>query len=362
VVSVREKEKGSGIWWIFVCHKGKRTARKIGKKPLAEEAARIIGEGLEKGEMIPDFQDIPLFKDYIRGWTDAEGKKHEGWMNDAGMMLKESTRESYRLIAEARLVPAFGNVRTDEITPRMIHNFMLSLFKEGLRSPTVRNIRNCLSAVFRDAFQEGCTESNPVKGIRISAPADEVPSREPDPFSYTERNYFEDVIREHFPVYYAFVVCGFRTGLRIGEIIALQWDDLDFKERLITVRRNITRGKITVPKSRAGKRQVRMTAFLCEVLEKQERSSVWVFPNKKGSFVSYSNFIQRVWNRAMKMSALRRRTPHDMRHTYATMRLAKGDPPAEVAKEMGHSRQELTYRIYYKWIPKDSLSCIDDLD
>jgi integrase len=87
-----------------------------------------------------------------------------------------------------------------------------------------------------------------------------------------------------------------------------------------------------------------------------------VFPNKKGSFISYSNFIQRVWNRAMKMSALRRRTPHDMRHTYATMRVAKGDPPAEVAKEMGHSRQELTYRIYYKWIPKDSLSCIDDLD
>jgi integrase len=44
------------------------------------------------------------------------------------------------------------------------------------------------------------------------------------------------------------------------------------------------------------------------------------------------------------------------------MRLAKGDPTAEVAKEMGHSRQELTYRIYYKWIPKDSLSCIGDLD
>ena len=51
-----------------------------------------------------------------------------------------------------------------------------------------------------------------------------------------------------------------------------------------------------------------------------------------------------------------------MRHTYATLRLSKGDSLAEVSKEMGHSTTEITYRTYYKWLPKESRSDIDELD
>ncbi len=64
----------------------------------------------------------------------------------------------------------------------------------------------------------------------------------------------------------------------------------------------------------------------------------------------------------MDRSGLRRRTPHDMRHTYATLRLSKGDSLAEVSKEMGHSTTEIIYRTYYKWLPKESRSDIDELD
>jgi integrase len=51
-----------------------------------------------------------------------------------------------------------------------------------------------------------------------------------------------------------------------------------------------------------------------------------------------------------------------MRHTYATLRLSKGDSLAEVSKEMGHSTPDITYRVYYKWLPKESRSHIDELD
>ena len=64
----------------------------------------------------------------------------------------------------------------------------------------------------------------------------------------------------------------------------------------------------------------------------------------------------------MEKSGLRRRTPHDMRHTYATLRLSKGDSLAEVSKEMGHATTGITYRAYYKWLPKESRSNIDELD
>jgi len=51
-----------------------------------------------------------------------------------------------------------------------------------------------------------------------------------------------------------------------------------------------------------------------------------------------------------------------LRHTYATLRLSKGDSLAEVSKEMGHSSAEITYKTYYKWLPKESRTNIDELD
>ena len=88
----------------------------------------------------------------------------------------------------------------------------------------------------------------------------------------------------------------------------------------------------------------------------------WVFPNEEGGFLNYGNFVHRVWNKAIEKSKLRRRTPHDMRHSYATLRLSKGDSLAELSKEMGHSNPDITYRTYYKWMPKESRSNIDELD
>ena len=64
----------------------------------------------------------------------------------------------------------------------------------------------------------------------------------------------------------------------------------------------------------------------------------------------------------MEKSKLRRRIPHDMRHTYTTLQVSKGDSLAEVSKEMGHSKPDITYRTYYKWLPKESRSDIDELD
>lgn len=186
-------------------------------------------------------------------------------------------------------------------------------FSKGLRSGTIKNIKNCLSAILRHAKQEDYIDSNPANGIIIPVPEDETPSREPLPFSWDEKDHFENTVRNHFPRYYAFVVCGFRTGLRIGELIALKWEDIDFHNRLIFVQRNITRGKVTNPKSRAGKRSVRMTNQLVHVLKaqririKEEKLRKgwtdipeWVFWGKDGSFVVYNSFICLVWNKAIE--------------------------------------------------------------
>jgi integrase len=350
--------------------KDKRLAREVAKKI---EAKLILGDVgiVKKGETT-----VPTFKGYVCGWEDSGGY-HLGWFDKvAKLSLKNSTRRGYKQIIDSHLIPAFGSQQLDEIISRSVGDFVYMCLNKGFRSGTVKNIKNCLSAILRHAStQDGFIESNPARGVLIPHPEDERPAREPDPFTWEERDQIENTFGEHFPRYYPIVVCGFRTGLRIGELIGLKWEDIDFFNCLILVERNITRGKVTTPKSKSSRRPVRMTSQLVSVL-KDHRKRIkaeklrkgwnelpeWIFCNEEGGFINYGNFIHRVWNRAMEKSGLRRRTPHDMRHTYATLRLSKGDSLAEVSKEMGHGSPDITYRTYYKWLPKESRSNIDELD
>lgn len=377
-VRVREKPSGSGIYWIFISHNGKRKSKRVGGKKSALEAAKIIEAKLALGELnLGQSPKIPTLKEYVDGWTDSSGENHLGWYDKVAVLSrKHSTYRSYRMIINRKLIPSFGSKPLNEITSMMISDMISNSIKDGIRSATAKNIKNCLSAILRHAVNpDGFISSNPARGVPVPKPEDERQAREPDPFTWKEREKIEKTFKKEFPGYYPLVVCGFRTGLRIGEIIGLQWGDVDFSQRMILVQRNITRGKITTPKSRSSRRQVRMTSQLVEVLERHkvrmaERTlkngwkamPEWIFTNEDGTPLNYGNFIHRVWNRATEKSKMRRRTPHDMRHTYATLRLSKGDSLAEVSKEMGHASVEITYRTYYKWLPNESRSDIDELD
>jgi integrase len=378
-VKVREKPRGSGVYWVFINHQGKRKAKKIGKdKSLANEVAKKIEARLVLGSLdLSEKSSSPTLKEYIYGWSDQTGV-YPGWLRlYAKLSLKQSTRRGYEIIIRNHLLPVLGKRRLDSITGRDITTLIYKLFKKGLRSQSIKNIKNCLSAIMRSACQEEYISTNPAHGVKIPKPEHEVPKREPDPFTWDERDVLENTFYRFYPFYYALIICGFRTGLRIGELIALKWEDVDFANRQIYVQRNFSRGILTTPKSSASKRIVRMTSQLAEVLEAHhdnlrnmqknrfrqwDELPDWIFSNEAGNRINYGNFINRVWNKAMKLSELRRRTPHDMRHTYATLRLSNGDSLAEVSKEMGHGSPDITFRTYYKWLPKESRTDIDSLD
>jgi integrase len=90
--------------------------------------------------------------------------------------------------------------------------------------------------------------------------------------------------------------------------------------------------------------------------------TAWVFVSEEDSFLNDGNFVHRVLNRAITKTGLSHQTPHGMRHTYATLRLSKGDPLTQVRKEMGHGTPIITDRTCYKWLPGKSRTNIDNLD
>jgi len=77
----------------------------------------------------------------------------------------------------------------------------------------------------------------------------------------------------------------------------------------------------------------------------------WVFPNEDGSPIHYTNFLRRVWHKAQDQAKVRRRTPHDLRHSWASHMLAGGADLAYVSSQLEHSNPSITLRIYSHWVP-----------
>jgi len=364
-VKVREKNKGSGNWWIFVSHQGKRKSKKIGKdKRLAQEIAKKIEAKLVLGDVGLEKPTGPILNEYVNQWLNTEAR----------LKIKRSSRHMYQSALKNHLLPAFGKKRLDEISKADVKQLVYDMFGRGLaRNSVLKNIA-CLSSVLSDAIESEIITENPCRNIRIPKPESEKPKRIAKPFTWAEREHFEAICKKHYPDLYPIVICGFRSGSRIGEMLALQWGDVDFFNRLITIQRNMTLWGVSRPKTADSERQVRMTAQLVDILKTQRKKAKadklkkgwgdipeWVFYTKEGAHCRYS-YIQKRWLKAVEKAGLLGRNLHDMRHSYATLRLSNGDSLTEVSKEMGHSSTNVTYKVYYKWLPSESGSNIDELD
>ncbi len=163
-----------------------------------------------------------------------------------------------------------------------------------------------------------------------------------------------------------------RTGLRIGEMIALKWSDIDFKNRLIEVKRSYVKKRMSSTKS--GKiRSVDMTPVLAQVLKDlQTEQKKWalktaspvsefVFVTRKGKLELAENFRYGL-EKCLENAKLKRIRIHDLRHTYATIRLLRGHNIGDISYQMGHSSIKITYDTYGHWIPGKFKSEVDELD
>lgn len=390
---------GSGVEELYlqVCHQYRKKYVQIGpvtkkNRVIANQKAELIREIIKEqghkalNKLFGIKSAAPTFKQFLGKDPDEEKKdkgndidlgewgKIPGWYQKSKKRLKYSTYHGYVNLIRQRLLPRYGDMKIDQFEREEFENYLFDLSEKGLKYSTLCNIKNCLSGILETAIPKWLKE-NPIHGAAVPKNNPDEEKNEINPFSWEDRDIFEQTVLKHKPRYYAMVATGFRSGLRMGELIGLRVSDLDMVHGIIHVRSNVTRGRATTPKSEAGKRKVRMTSELKEILSRQmvavkeeslrkawKKIPEWVFVNEQGTKVGYGNFIDRVWNTCMIKSKLQRRTPHDMRHTYVTMRLSMGHSIQEVAKEVGHSTPIITYRIYFHWIPAMSTSDIDELD
>ena len=177
-----------------------------------------------------------------------------------------------------------------------------------------------------------------------------------------------------------------RTGLRLGEALALQWGDVDFVAREIRVERAVSAGGgVDTPKSGHG-RTVDMARSVHDVL-RQHRADLsaawlkrrpgkdeqgnelpkgsmppWVFPSEHWTVQDHSN-VRKGFDAALKHAGLPTHySPHSLRHSFASLLLADGTSPAYVQEQLGHASITLTVDTYGRWLKKRSPGALDRLD
>lgn len=231
-----------------------------------------------------------------------------------------------------------------------------------------------MSAILSTAEEDGLIPTNPARRMGKHLPqtgAEE--AHEVEVFTRPELHRLLEVAERDWPESYPFILCLARTGMRLGEAMALEWRDIDFANRVILVRRSRRRGRVSEPKN--GKaRRVDMSVQLARVLRSLktlvEAEAVvnatapraWVFSALKGNPVYEVTFRERVWVPLLRRTELRYRKPHTLRHTFAGLLIEAGEPITYVQRQLGHHSAAFTLGAYAHLLPRGDRRAVDTLD
>ncbi len=162
---------------------------------------------------------------------------------------------------------------------------------------------------------------------------------------------------------YALWVVMATTGLRVGEALALSWDDVDLDARRLRVSKTLYRGVVGHPKTSNGRRTIKLCGIAVEALEGHSRRGDFVFCNGSGGPINVNNLRYRDWKKLLAIAGLPPRTRlHDLRHSAATLLLSRGVPVKVVSEMWGHHDVAFTLRVYGHVLPDMQDRAADAMD
>ena len=285
------------------------------------------------------------------------GQWLEFWLeNYAKLKVRPSSYQTYKGFINNHIKPAIGNVPLPKLTTMELQQLYKKLLESGRvdrieaknkPTKTVRNIHQMVSSALRFAMEQKLIPENPA--TRCALP--KVERKEMKTLPMDQLNTFFDEAKRTgaFELYYIDLL----TGLRRGELLGLKWDDIDFKNGILHVRRQVMRqeGKmVEAPlKTKNSYRSIAIPADAVEVLKMQRdkigNGSEYVFPSPTGGPMS-SDSVLHMLQRVLKRAGLERIRFHDLRHTFATLALQNGVDVKTVSGMLGHYSAGFTLDTY----------------
>ena len=282
------------------------------------------------------------------------------WMEQYHPMESEKWKYREQQVINCHLLPTLGGMYARELKQVHLQSIVSSLATQGYATGTMKKIKQTAVRIMQVAVESDLIVKNPFSGIKV-------PYVEPEPRrALTEEEV--SLITENWRgarMGLAAMIMLY-AGLRIGEVLALEWTDIDFTERTITVSKSRTvlknKPSIKAPKTKAGIRIVPVPEILYDVLVSARKQKGLVNPDTKGNLMS--GIAERnAWKAFMNhlnecaggskgagprkpVWVLDKITPHMLRHTYATMLFDAGVDVKSAQRFLGHTDIEVTLSIY----------------
>lgn len=283
------------------------------------------------------------------------------WYESVKPNLAYNTTRGYTP-AVRRAKEQFGVQYAKDITPVQIDAFIVT-FSNGMAQKTVSTQLSVLNMIFVYGVSKGHILFNPARDIKIppNLPKRKVTAPSSEDIAAVKAN-----VDKPFGL---FAYMALYTGLRRGELLALNWSDVHLDRRTIDVNKSVyhinNKPYIKKPKTEASLSTVPIVAALYKVLEKipADQRKGLIFTNKDGNMLTESNW-QDMWEEYARMSGVKA-TPHQFRHAFATMLFEADLPPEKMQVLLRHAQFGTTLDIYTdirKKKQEQIFQQIDDID
>lgn len=293
-----------------------------------------------------------------RGMSSVRGMTLHEWMADyldgeLQKRLKASSHRMYHFLSSKYILPYLGYFELTKITANDVNDFVDILIRKELSQNTVSGALRLLRSSLAKAQEEGLIGRNPCRNIRLGTPGQD----EQRVLTPQEQENVKLLARERGDLS---VLIGLYTGMRLGEIGALRWEDIDWERKTVTVRRTVQRIRKTdvapnecktalcegMPKSHKSRRVIPLTPYLFELLEESYRGAVSTYILGDSDRPADPRKLQRQFESITKELGLRGVHFHTLRHTFATRLLELGTDVKTVSVLLGHSSARITLDFY----------------
>ena len=279
------------------------------------------------------------------------------WLDGIEGTVRERTWKRSEEIVRLHLVPTLGKTRLDKLNALQVQSLYRSKLDSDLSPRTVQIVHATLHKALKQAVRWQLIPRNVTDAVEPPKYA----KKEISPLDEEQvKLLLQAVEGEGLEALYVLAVT---TGMRQGELLGLQWRDIDFEQGIIKVKRTIYNGRVDAPKTSKGKRSIKLTQTSIRVLKEHTRISEWVFCTKVGTTLRCQNLRTRSWKPLLKKANLPLDTRfHDLRHTCATLLLTKGVHPKIVQELLGHSSISITLDTYSHVLPNLQEKAVQAMD
>lgn len=284
------------------------------------------------------------------------GPYADRWLRLKRATARRSTVDGYEDIIENHFKLVWRDEPLANITREQVQHYVAfkrsgegevgGKAKQQLKPQSIRNHLALLRQILQNAIDDGYRRGpNPVDGV-------ERPSEDYEPRFLTQAEF--DRLLSETPVGYQMLTLALKElGIRLGEAQALRWSDYDDEKRRLSIRQALKRDGFGPPKSRLGRRTLRVSdGFHARLMEHRsslssvQRAGGFIFPNSLGRPFNQSNFRNRVFGPAAARAGLDPLRPHDLRHTHAALAIEAGVNPKQLQRRLGHHSVRFTLEAY----------------